>query len=47
MLLETSLVILLVVSAFLWWREHNARQQNTELRAEVVKLRGRLRTRKP
>jgi hypothetical protein len=45
--LETSVVILLGASIFLWWRQRNARQQNTELRAEVVKLRGRLRTRKP
>jgi hypothetical protein len=46
-LLETSLVILLGASIFLWWRQHSARQQNTVLRAEVQKLRGRLRTRKP
>jgi hypothetical protein len=45
-LLESSLVILVAASAFLWWRQHNARQQNAELRAEVVKLRGRLRARK-
>jgi transglutaminase-like putative cysteine protease len=35
---KTSLVILLGASIFLWWRQHNARQQNTVLRAEVVKL---------
>jgi len=45
--LEISLVILVAASAILWLRQRNARQQNSELRAEVVKLRGRLRTRKP
>jgi hypothetical protein len=42
-LLQSSLVILVFASAFFWWRQHSARQQNAVLRAEVVKLRGRLR----
>jgi len=46
-LLESSLVILLGASAFFWWRLHSARQQNAVLRAELVKLRGRLRSRRP
>jgi hypothetical protein len=41
-LLESSLVILLGASAFFWWRQYSARQQNAVLRAELVKLRGRL-----
>jgi hypothetical protein len=45
-LLESSLVILLGASAFFWWRQHSARQENTVLRAELVKLRGRLRGRR-
>jgi hypothetical protein len=46
-LLQSSLVILAGASAFFWWRQHSARQQNAVLRAELVKLRGRLRGRKP
>jgi hypothetical protein len=42
-LLQSSLVILVFASIFFWWRQHSARQQNAVLRAEIAKLRGRLR----
>jgi hypothetical protein len=41
--LQSSLVILILASALLWWRQHSARQENAVLRAELAKLRGRLR----
>jgi hypothetical protein len=46
-LLESSLVILLGAIAVFWWRLHSAHQQNAVLRAELVKLRGRLRALRP
>jgi hypothetical protein len=46
-LLQSSLVILVLASAFFWWRQRSAHQQNAVLRAEIVKLRGRLRATRP
>jgi len=40
--LESSLVVLAFASAFFWWGQHSARQQNAALTAEILKLRRRL-----
>lgn len=42
--LFSSLIILFIgASGLLWWKLARAQQENTQLRAEVLKLRGRLR----
>jgi hypothetical protein len=43
LLLQVSLLLLALASVFFWWRQHSARQQNAVLRAEIMKLRERLR----
>ena len=42
LLLQVSLLLLALASVFFWWRQHSARQQNA-VRAEIMKLRERLR----
>jgi hypothetical protein len=46
-LFQSSLVISVFASAFFWWRQRSAHRQNAVLRAEIMKLRGRLRATRP
>jgi len=43
-LLVLFTLLLLCASTFLWWLLSRAQQRNAELQAEIVKLRGRLRS---